>query len=353
MYYVGVDYHKRYSVATVVDAAGEMLARKRLDNRLEAFREFLRPYDKTEVKAVVEATRSWGIAVDILEQLADKVILANPGQVKLIAKARISTDKIDSLALAKLLRVGWVPEAYLRSRVNRDQQLTLRVRCFFVQMRTRVKNRIHDLIDRQSESIRETAVSFSDLFGKKGMTWLRNLELDHPGGALLGQMLAAYDALDAQVRQSDRLVAELFAADDDCPRLVTTPGIGTFFAVLIKTEVGSIERFASSACFCSYAGVVPSTASSGGKVWHGRIIKESNRWLRWALVEAVIPATVADAGLRSHYEYYRRMKGSKVAKVVTARRIGCIVYRILKEKQPYYERPVRSQGSRQAGKAHE
>lgn len=349
MYYVGVDYHKRYSVATVVDSDGLMLARKRLDNRLEAFREFLQPYDKAEVEAVVEATRSWGIAVDILEQVADKVILANPGQVKLIAKARISTDKIDSLALAKLLRVGWVPEAYLRPRTNREHQLILRVRCFLVQLRTRVKNRIHDLIDRQDEPIRETAASFSDLFGKKGMVWLKGLDLSHPCGTLLCRLLAAYDALDAQVRQSDRLVAELFTADDDCKLLKKTPGIGVFFAVLIKTEVGSIERFPSSARFCSYAGVVPSTQSSGGKVWHGRIIKQSNRWLRWALVEAVIPATVADAGLRAHYEYYRRTKGSKVAKVVTARRLGCIVYRVLKERKPYYERPVQSRGYRQAG----
>ena len=349
MYYVGVDYHKRYSVATVLDEAGTMQARRRLDNRLDDFRDFLKPYDKAEVEAVVEATRSWGIPVDILEQLADRVILANPGEVKLIAKARIKTDKVDSLTLAKLLRMDWVPEAYLRPKDNREHQLILRIRCFLVQLRTRVKNRIHDLIDRQDESVREMATGFSDLFGKKGMTWLASLELGYPSGTLLCRLLAVYYALDKEVRQSDRLVAELFAADEDCKLLVKTPGIGVFFAVLIKTEVGSIERFANSPRFCSYAGVVPSTESSGGKVWHGRIIKQSNCWLRWALVEAVIPATVADAGLRAHYEYYRRTKGSKVAKVVTARRLGCIVYRVLKERKPYYERPVPSHGYRQAG----
>lgn len=347
MYYVGVDYHKRYSVATVLDEAGTMLARRRLDNRLDDFRGFLAPYDKAEVKAVVEATRSWGIPVDILEQLADRVVLANPGEVKLIAKGRIKTDKVDSLALAKLLRLDGIPEAYLRSRANREQQLILRIRCFLVQLRTRVKNRIHDLIDRQEESIREMTTGFSDLFGKKGMTWLRGLDLGEPSDTLLGQLLAVYDELDKEVRQSDRLVAELYLTDTDCQLLKKTPGIGTFFAVLIKTEVGSIERFANSPKFCSYAGVVPSTESSGGKVWHGRIIKQSNCWLRWALVEAVIPATVADAGLRAHYEYYRRTKGSKVAKVVTARRLGCIVYRVLKERNPYYERPVQSPSCRQ------
>jgi len=31
---------------------------------------------------------------------------------------------------------------------------------------------------------------------------------------------------------------------------------------------------------------VPSTYSSGGKTYHGRITKQGNKWLRWALAEA-------------------------------------------------------------------
>jgi transposase len=32
----------------------------------------------------------------------------------------------------------------------------------------------------------------------------------------------------------------------------------------------------------AYAGLVPSTCSSGGKTWHGKIIRQGNKWLRWA-----------------------------------------------------------------------
>jgi hypothetical protein len=56
-YYIGVDYHKRYSVATALDSAGEMVDRRRPDNRPEAFRELLEPYDKDGIEAVVEDTR--------------------------------------------------------------------------------------------------------------------------------------------------------------------------------------------------------------------------------------------------------------------------------------------------------
>jgi len=33
-------------------------------------------------------------------------------------------------------------------------------------------------------------------------------------------------------------------------------------------------------------GIVPSTYSSAGKTYHGRITKQGNKWLRWALAEA-------------------------------------------------------------------
>ena len=298
MNYVGVDYHKRYSVAAVVEDHGVVLATKRLDNRAEAFHAFLKPF--SPAKAVIEATRNWGVGVDLLEEEVEKVVLAHPAKVKVIAEAKIKTDKISALDLAQLLRMDWMPEAYLRNRTNRGQQLILRIRVFFVRLRTRVKNRIHDLIDRQAEPIRETAQTFSDLFGKKGLTWLKGLQLDYSYGTLLSRLLVTYEALNKQVSESDGLVAELFAADPDCQLLASIPGLGPFSAVLIKIEVDDVQRFSSSARFCSYAGVVPSTESSGGKTHHGSIIKQSNHWLRWAFIEATIPATVADEDLRAY-----------------------------------------------------
>jgi len=348
MYYVGIDYHKRYSVATVMNEAGAVMAQRTLANRLDDFRMFLKPF--AEAKAAVEATRSWAIPVEILEQLVDEVVLANPYLVKAIAKTKFGrNDKIDSGVLAKLLQLDWLPEAYLRSKVNRDQQIILRIRCFFVRQRTQLKNRIHDLIDRQSEPVREHARTFSDLFGKKGLTWLRDLKLDDPYQSLLGRLLTAYDALSEQLAGSDELVKELFKADSNCQLVASVPGFGPFFAVLSNVEIGDIGRFPSSSQLCSYAGLVPWTASSGGKTWHGPIVKPSNRWLRWAFIEATIPAIVADDGLRSYYEYYRRLKGTKTAKVVIGRRLCCIVYRVLRQQTPYYAQKPRFSVYQRAG----
>ncbi len=48
-----------------------------------------------------------------------------------------------------------------------------------------------------------------------------------------------------------------------------------------RREVTTPQKMAS------YAGLVSSTYASGGRVWHGRLTKQGNKYLRWALVEAV------------------------------------------------------------------
>jgi transposase len=129
-----------------------------------------------------------------------------------------------------------------------------------------------------------------------------------------------------RVSETDRLIKEIMAADRDCQLLKTIPGIGDFLAVLVKVEIGDICRFRTSSHLCSYAGLVSSTYSSGGRIWNGRITKQGNKWLRWAMVEAVVPAISSNGESRSYYEKIRSRKGSKVAKVATARRLLCIEY---------------------------
>ncbi len=74
--------------------------------------------------------------------------------------------------------------------------------------------------------------------------------------------------------------------DPDVRLLMTVPGVGYYIALLIKAEMGDVGRFSSGDHLASYAGLVPSTKSSGGVERHGHITREESRWLRWAMVEA-------------------------------------------------------------------
>jgi transposase len=80
---------------------------------------------------------------------------------------------------------------------------------------------------------------------------------------------------------------------------------------------------------------VPSTYASGGKVFHGRITKTGNKWLRWTLIEAVQPAISCDADLFAYYERLKERKDANAAKVATARRLLTIVYCVLSQERLY------------------
>jgi transposase len=183
--------------------------------------------------------------------------------------------------------------------------------------------------------VRETATQFNDLFGKAGRAWLRSVELPPVERQLLNSELALLDAIQERITESDDLVRNLAAGDPRTCRVRTIPGLGRFFAVLVVYEIGDIHRFATAEKLCGYAGLVPSVHASGGKLYHGRLTKQGNEWLRWAMVEAVRPAVTSDPELRAYYERLRQRKGPNPAKVATARRLLTIVYRVLAQDRPY------------------
>ena len=118
--------------------------------------------------------------------------------------------------------------------------------------------------------------------------------------------------------------------------------LGPFLSVLVAKEIDDINRVRDGERLCAYAGLVPSTYASGGKVFHGRITKTGNKWLRWAFIEAVSPAIKSDADLYAYYQRLRIRKDANAARVATARRLLTIVYRVLSQKRLYERRNRRA-----------
>ena len=102
MMYVGIDYHKKYSVASVVDEAGRHSLEARIEgNCAEAFARFFATVPKP-CQVVFESCWSWGRLYDMLEPIAglQEIVLAHPYKTRLIAEAQIKTDKLDARVLA-------------------------------------------------------------------------------------------------------------------------------------------------------------------------------------------------------------------------------------------------------------
>lgn len=334
MKYIGLDCHKKYDHATMIDTETGEIKVKKLIHLKEEYAEFIGGKDDTRL--VMESCWNWCKTYELVKDLVEEVTLAHPLKVRAIASAKIKTDAIDSRTLTELLMADLIPQAHLRKAENRIKQRVIRHRAFLITMRTRLKCRIHDLVDSQLLPREVIEVKPTNIFSKKGVKWLHSLELvTEEERRMSKSYLTLLDAINQEISSSNNMIKEIYDKDRDAQLLATIPGIGVTLSALISTEIDGIERFKSSSKLCSYAGLVPSTHSSGGKTYHGRITSEGNRWLRWGLIEAVVPASYGDAGIRQQLNDLRKVKSGNVAKTIMARRLLKIVYRVLSERRAF------------------
>jgi transposase len=257
--------------------------------------------------------------------------------VRAIAEAKIKTDTIDSHTLAQLLRVDLIPAAYIPGKETRSFKEMVRQRVFLVRMRTKLKNRIHVLLDR----CHVPAPPVTDLFGKGGTAYLKKLKLSGVDSEILRENLKLLEALDTLIKDAEKEIKRLLGDDPRVTLLQSIPGLGPILAVVVALEIDNISRFHAAPKLAAYAGLVPSTYASGGKIFHGHLIHMSNKWLRWAFVEADWVAMRTSPYCRAYYESRKRHKGPHVAIVALARRLSEIVWHVLNEERAYQERPVK------------
>lgn len=342
--FIGIDHHKRTSYLTVKDREGNTLKRGNIPTSKNALSLFLddgKNENGSASIAVFEAGRCYRPMYRWLSEMVETVVLAHPGGLKIVSDTVYKDDKLDSEKLADLLMLGMVPEAHVASDEAWDRRRVIRHRVLMVQMQTKVKNRIHATIDLYPDAL-PTRPEVSDIFGKLGMHWLQRLELPLQERRRLDELLDILKSFKERVSASDALVRKIVRDDKRCQLLKTIPGIGDFFAALIAAEVDDINRFPSSKHFVSSIGLVPGRDDSGDRERPGRMHKKGNSYLRWAVVEAAIPATRSNLALKNHYDRILARKGRKagpnIAKVAVARKLAEIIYRILKDERPYEHR---------------
>ena len=339
MNYVGVDLHKRSSVLCAVDERGRKLREARIEgNAASGFAQFFESLEGPS-KAVLEACWNWGLTHDLLEEIdcVEEVVLAHPLKTRLIADAQIKTDRLDARAMATLLRGDLVARAHVPRKETRARKNLLRQRLYWARLRTMLRNRIHALLDRQRDL---ELPHCSDIFGVRGLGFLRRLELPEPDGTLLREALTLHDLIAQQMKAQEKRIAAEFHLEPMHARLLSVPGVGPTLAAVLAAEIDQIERFPSADKLCGYAGVVPTTHSSGGKIHHGRLLPSCNKWLRWALVEASWVAIGCSPYFGALYRQQRaRGKKANTAITIVARRMCRILFQLLKERRDFEKRP--------------
>lgn len=329
--YIGVDLHKKSLYVTVMDKEGRIEGQTEIDNKKDNIKSFFTDY-AIGSKIAVESTMNWIPFYEQLEGLGCSVVLSNPLMTKAIAVARIKNDKVDSKILADLLRTNLLPMAYIQPQPIRDIKEIVRERYGYVQMRTKVKNNIHSILFKAGVEDRP-----DNLYTKKGRKFLREINLRNIYCRELDRYLGTLTFLDERITLIENNVRQLAKDDYDCKLFMTIPGISFYSALMIKSEIGDINRFASANKLCSYAGLIPSTYASADKVRTGRITKRGSRWLRKTLIDSITSGSRKNHKLSVFYHKLKKNKGTGKAKVATARKLCSVIFAMLKDKQPYRE----------------
>jgi transposase len=347
---IGIDFHKRYSVFCAIDSADRILDKGRIDHSTpELFIHLIKRHPGCRV--VFETTMNWAWLYELLEpHLAHKdIILADAFKTRIIAESQVKNDKVDAHILARLLRAGMICEVHIPSKAARQRKEVLRQRSFFVRQRTRVRNRIHRLLGAQHNL---QLPQCSDLFGKRGLGFLDKLDLPAPAGLLLKQQLDMLRNLQSRIAEDE---AALKTMHEDSPELTfvqSIPGMGPILAAVVVSEIDSIKRFGSAQKLCGYAGLCPSTSSSGGKTHQGRLMSRCNKWLRWAFVEAAWVSVGCSPYFGDHYKRKRALgKKANTAILSTARRMARITWQLLTEQRTFETLPPSQKPKDQTGGA--
>lgn len=323
MYFSGIDLHKDNAFIATVDAAGQVIAQRRVPCEASAvlgyFAEFPGPH-----RAVVECTSGWYWLDDLLTANGIELVLAHAKYLKAISYAKVKTDKVDATTLARLMWMDAVPRAHKISHELRDLRDIMRARLRLVHRRTTCLISVHN-VGQKLNCFRELSIERRTIppsLSSAHALWVR-------------MQYQAIDHLDAQISELEHFLRPVLIPNDDMQRMLWIPGLGKVTAFSVYLEIDGIERFGTDKHFFSYCRLVPGAKNSNRSLRHRSGSKDGNKYLKIAFTDAAVHAIRFYPEYQRLYAKIRRRSNEAIARTVVAKELARIVYHVLRDKTDY------------------
>jgi transposase len=336
MQFVGVDLHKKViklCVIRVVRGKREITARRRFACRdtggIRAFFEGLKRF-----QVVVEATAAYEWFFLLIEDLADRLVLAHPKKLRVIAESTRKTDKIDAEVLAMFLALDMIPEAYRPSPRIRQYRVLVRYRRWLSSRITAIKAKLRNKLAHYNADV-------AGLFTRRGETYLAELALsesDRFEATALQEQLALFQR---QLHEVDAALVKFAQTAPLAEReareiLASIPLVGPVTVDVVLSELGDWRRFRGARAVVDFAGLAPGLRESAGRRHELSITKEGSRLLRWAMIQAAWRLVVRSPRWNRRYRRLERNTGSKKKAIVgVSRQLLCVMFSMLQSGQTY------------------
>lgn len=333
MYYVGLDVHYRTSTYCILNANGSELKCEtvrghwtKLLDRLAAI--------KGKWMVCFEATCGYGYLHRELSRMANRVVVAHPGHLRLIFRSKRKNDRVDSRKLAKLLYLDEVPPVYVPDEDVQSWRELIEHRRRVVDRQTSCKNAIRTLLRGHG------LTAPKGLWTKKGLGWLRQLAMPTAASELKRDMLLAELAdVKRLVRTVTKSLDKIGGRHAGVTLLRTIPGVGMRTAETIAAYIDDPKRFRRSSQVAAYFGLIPCQDASAGVNRLGHITKQGPGTARKYLVEAAWQGVYRSPKIRAYFERILRGKKErrKIALVATAHYLLRCMHAMLVRCEPWRE----------------
>jgi transposase len=339
MFYVGLDIHSTRIAVCALSETGQVVHRAQVRGVEEMVHTLKALPGRFEV--CYEASCGYGHYHDLLRPLAARVVVAHPGQLRLIFRSTAKNDRNDAERLAKLLYLGETPAVHVPSVEVRMWRELINCRGQVVAKRTRAKNKVRALL----RSAGVVPPKHPDLWTKSGLAWLRRLDLPTASQRLRRDLLLEeVDTLNGQLRRIEQQLNRQARWDSAVARLRTIPGVGARTAEAVAAFIDDAHRFRSAKAVGRYFGLVPCQDQSGNRNRLGHITREGAPVVRQLLAEAAWQALRRSPTVRGYFDQVRRddPQRTKIALVATAHYLVRVMWAMLRQGTVWQEAPARA-----------
>jgi transposase len=330
---IGLDVHQKVIAWCRLGRRGQRLQAEEIGGDRASFEKFLREeVGRRRPHFALEACGGFEWVYDLLVARfgAERVHLAQPRRVQMIANSSDKNDANDAFWLAYLAFEGRLPEAHLPEKVFRELRIACRERIRAVQTRSDAIRRLRSHLRQMGERL-PTRVFLT----VQGRAFVEALAARSQGS----RAMALREAL-VQIAHLDQAIerweAEMERISKDVAGVETLareiPGVGRVLAATILGETGPVQRFASPKALGRYTGLTPEDRSTGGEQIHGPMTREGSPHLRWALTQAVMHCNLSrhdpHLAVREWVRAKAKKVGRKKALVAGARKMAESIWRL-------------------------
>jgi transposase len=332
-FYCGVDLHARILAVCILDSQGQIVFQGQLAARPDAFLPVIAPYRDGLVVAC-ECMFAWYWLADLCAREQIAFVLGHALYMKAIHGGKAKNDKIDAAKIARLLRGGNLPQAYVYPKGMRETRDLLRRRTFLVRRRaellahlvnTNSQYNLPPLTQKLCYAANREEINLPARFTDPSVR--KNVETD----------LALIDAFDEQLHALERHLTRTAKVDDPqaYQRLRSIPGVGPVLALIFLYEIHDMARFPEVGNFLSYARLVRCEHESAGKKKGSGGTKIGNAHLKWATGEAACLLVRSSDQAKKWLARREKKHGKAKALGALAARLGRTIYHLLRKKEAF------------------